>query len=925
METRHLMGAALAAWLSTAAVAQDGSVEAHLSAATLAEAKGDYTTAIREWQAAQLAGSEEVQVRAREAIAALQVVIGQDPAPRRAAEQDPVLDLIATLDRGTAENQQVHLAMRQLQQLGALAVAPLLKKLPELGPFGLLNALELLAPIDDPRIAPALMQQLAKGEPGVADAVGRALESMTPATARTLATALTEASRPIPAQLAALELLLRQDVDPESRRHLVERLLGRRAAHEGLFGLIDRGFALGDGVLERLVEQAEGETKRRARRHLLLHSDLTETQALVGLQQLPAEWRGITASDLAEQHDDWARVGVAAISAQPPVGFDRPWFRSMQWWLAGDDAAMALLALLPKLEAARRGRGSSTTPRDIETALNGMVAHGWRMSAQVEPLMVEMAKDNSWNTFASALPDDGEQRALTVLTQLDARNRVALFTAALHQERRWNRLFVECLAAIESPQQLQQKMLERDWRDLDDATTQRLVQVVARWVAEWPPLDPRRNHAATATTGMQGIDWRASLCDAVRLFGLPVAVLRPLVDAHDANAWGVLAQAEPRTALDCAANWPDIGAIARGVLHAAATHGDERDIPLFAAAIRAEVEAGHGWNTPLQSQFLERHGSGQLALIELASYGRTPRCPSDETVLRIARQAADAASLTDVEALTELLPQLEADVTKVTLDALERQLQPGNAAPLVTAAERVMRVEPPQFDRHCWPTIRIAMRMVQMLAKVGASDALPVARQLFSLRDVDHRIAGDAARAIVMLSTTDREATLTELLADDRPYVVEITLLTEDIGAFPTLWPKVEQAIRRHRADIDSLDVLFDHLERGRRIALATALLTDEQLPQTSRGICESCLQVLGAEKNGELAATLARGAAHPSPKVRRATADALGSTFSKPAVPFLIDLLRDDVEEVRKHANDRLAEIANYFEAKAKWSELLK
>ena len=194
----------------------------------------------------------------------------------------------------------------------------------------------------DPRIAPALLQLLDKSEPSVALAVAGVLDSMTPTTAHTLAIALAADNRPVPAQLAALEKLLEHDAEAKLREQLVQRLLEVPAAHAQLLGLIERPFSLGDGVLERLADEAQGDIKHRARHYLLLHSELTEAQALDGLQQLPPAWRGSSASDLAASHDDWVQVGIVAITATPPQGFDKSWFRSMQWWRAGDDGGLLL-------------------------------------------------------------------------------------------------------------------------------------------------------------------------------------------------------------------------------------------------------------------------------------------------------------------------------------------------------------------------------------------------------------------------------------------------------------------------------------------------------------------------------------------------------------------------------------------------------
>lgn len=923
------MGAALAAWLSAAAaVAQDpakpsADVEARLSAAALAEAKGEYEVALRELQEASRLADEASRPRIQEAVTALVQRHRQGSSPQRAPGQDPVLDLIATLDRGTGENKQVYEAMRQLQQLGALAVAPVLKKLPDLGPFGLFNAIELLAPIDDPRIAPALLQLLDKSEPSVALAVAGVLDSMTPTTAHTLAIALAADNRPVPAQLAALEKLLEHDAEAKLREQLVQRLLEVPAAHAQLLGLIERPFSLGDGVLERLADEAQGDIKHRARHYLLLHSELTEAQALDGLQQLPPAWRGSSASDLAASHDDWVQVGIVAITATPPQGFDKSWFRSMQWWRAGDDAAIALVSTLPHLDQARRTRGSNTQPRDIDAALRSMVAHGWRMSPQLEPAIAAMAEDNGWSTFVAALPEDGEDRALAVLQRLDARNRYGIFTAALSMERRWNRVFVECLDALESPAQLAPNMIERDWRDIDAATTQRFAQVVSRWQKEWPPLDPRRRQATT-TAGVQAIDWRMSLCNAVRLFGLPARVLQPLVDAHDDAAWVALADVDPRAALDDAKSWPDIEPIAKRVLSLITEAGDSRDVPLLAAVLRGRLERRQSWASLPVIEFAMRQGGGQLPLLELASYTAAPRCADNSEVSAIA-PVARMAHFADLASLATMLPDLRSLTAKQVLESLQRQLRPDNAAQLVTAAQTILRGEARPTAEDTIPRPAIAVEMLRMLNAINATEALPLARQLLARSDLEPDMVVVAAFGVVRLAKTDREQILGELLADDSPIVVARALQASDIGALPALWPKIEQAIVRHCTELGSLDTLFANLPHDERVRMAFVLTENEQLSRFAISVCTSIVQVLGAEKNGDLAEAIARVGRHPRPEVRTQAADALGNTFSKEAVVFLIDWLRDEDPTVRQRANERLADIATYFEAKEKWSELLK
>lgn len=920
MATRYLLGAALAAWFATAAMAQDGNVAAHLSAAALAEAKGDYAAALRELEAAEHSADETTRQQVQASVARLRQRTGQTPQTQEPA-RDPVQRLIDTLDTGSDADPAVTAAWTQLNQLGALAVPPLLERLPQLGPFGTRNALNLLSNVDDARIAPVLARLLGQGDPGLAITIGLQLAEMNQATALALATTIASGDYPAAVQLQAMDVFIKSSTRQEAARQLLQKLLTEPAAFDGLMDRIERGLPVGDEALAQIATHAVEPTKYRAVRHRLLHDEnLTEERALAAMRELPDAWRASVGSELATTHRSWVNVGIIVLTVEPDR-LNGEWVGGMEWWRGGDEAAKVILDARPVAERARRKKGSRNEGLSAiaSSALSQMITAGWRMSAPLEPAMIAMARDAGWSTFVAALPVDGEARALAVWRQLGPNDRFELVDSAVRLQRPWHHLVVEQLATLTQPDGLRREWVARDWRAVDPETTALFARTVARWEREWPAA---RSNATTTTMASAQTNWRMPLNEACGTFGLPIAVLQPLVDAHDADAWFQLARTEPEAALTAAMSWPDISAIAGSLSFTIPRHGDARYVELLIRAM-ASIAANHsGWSSDVVP-FLKSVGAGMPAVIALASPTRHPGLSGLQHDTALA--AAYSARVADLPELLALMPQLDDALNKVLMDSLTRQLRPEHAPTLRQALGRL--IDGPLAVRagvNC-PEPFQAERLLEALTNLGCEDAIAEARRILAHEDVSASLVERAAITCVELARTDRKALLSTLLADERPLVVQQALHATDLGQDVELRSLGAAAVRRLGDKLWSLDRMLENFAPEIRLAFAKSMIEDARFATFSAGVCQSLLAVIGAPKDGALAPAIARAANHPSADVRQATATALGRTFSKQAVPFLLELLKDDDDAVRETADKCLTEIASYLEAKAKWDVLLK
>lgn len=932
MANTRFVDAALAAWLSLAPAAQEAgvrtpSVEAHLAAATLAEARGDVAAALRELQAAQAAAAGDELSVVQAAIAAFAARRGDEPPKRvdellheagfgRSAQdprQDPVRSLIADLDKGSTRDPAIEESWRRLASLGALVVPPLVEELPKLGPFGRQNALRLLVVQDDPRVPTAVRALLAaQQDPAIIAAVADVLGDMPRACAVAIAKDLGGPDVAAPVRMRAFRTLIEHDTPDAELLPIARALAELPSLHEEMLAQATKVRSQwADTVLRTVAAADDYPANMRARQELLLRTpELTEEQALAALGEMPLAFAAAVAPALADGRPAWVRVGAFALRGNPRAQHGRQrWFEQMEWWRGGDEAIAALLAL----------PAEAFQDSPVHNAIEQILATGWKVPPELDAALARFAQRGSWDEFVAALPDDGEDRALAVWDRAGPYERRGLAQAVVRQGRSWHRLVIQQLEA-DGPGSAPQILL-RDWRGAPADVAARLARLVAQWHAQSP------GEAPVGPSSPPG-DWRQAVRVAVQRGFASPEVLRPMLDTHDSLAWSILAERDPAAALHVAAQWDDLDPIATRVVATIREHGTAEHMALCVRALRRLYERGE-W--PDRQDYFRTVGSGSPFVIALARRPGTGSRDADARFLGIAAESAKAASVHDLDALLALLPELHADVAHGVIEALTPQLQPEHGPKLVRTLASVLDVAlSPERAASARLMGRLAPRdlaaiLLRLVTELEAQEAVAEAQRILATTDADVDLVEKAARALLRLVRDGRGPVLQALLDDARPQVVQQAIMVEDLRDDAALRPKVLDAILRCGDRLESLDYTFLHLRSDDGLALATRLVESGQWPRLARGVCQSVLEVLGARKDAALAATLARGARHPDEWVRLWTAESLGRTFAKDAVPFLLELLKDDSDRVRTQATESLEQIAAYIDAKAKWEERLK
>lgn len=933
MATKHLTVAALAAWFAVAAAAQGPenaaqTVEVRLAAAALAEARGDLAAAMRELQAAQAtaAGDERTVVQA--AIAALAARRGDaQSAPftellheqgfgqkAQDARQDPVRRLIADLDKGSTRDPAIEESSRRLASLGTLVVPPLLEELPKLGPFGRQNALRLLVVQDDPRVPTALRALIAaQQDPATIAAVADVLGDMPRASAVAIAKDLVGPDVAAPVRMRAFRTLIGHDTPDAELLPIARALAELPALREQLVEQAKTARSeWSDAVLRKVAATDDLPANMRARQELLRRTpDLTEAKALAALGEMPLEFAAAVAPALAYGRPTWVRVGAFALRSNPRAQHDEQgWFLKMEWWRGGDEALAVLLAL-PE-ETLQKGV--------VRNAIEQILAAGCRVPPELDAALARFAQNGRWATFVAALPEDGEDRALAVWEGKGPYERRELVQTVVRQGRPWHRLVIQQLEA-DGQGSAPVLLLLRDWRGAPADVAARLARLVAEWHARSPV------EAAAGPSSPPG-DWRQAVRVAVQRGFASPDVLRPMVDTHDALAWSILAERDPAAALAVAAQWDDLDPIAAGVVATIRAHGTAEHMALCVRALRQRYERGE-W--PDMQDWFRTVGSGSPFVIALARRPGSGSRAADDRFLSIAAESAKAASVRDLDALLALLPELHADVAHGVIEALKPQLHPDHGPKLVRTLTSVLDVAlSPERVAKDGQLGRIEPRylawiLLGLVTELATQEAVPQAQRILATADADADLVEHAARSLLQLARDGRGPLLQALLADARPQVVQQALMVEDLRDDPALRQKVTDAILRCGDRLASLDYTFQHMRPDDGLALAKQLVEHPLWPKFATGVCQSVLTALGDRKDPALAPTLARGARHPDEGVRRWTAEALGRTFARDAVPYLIELLKDDGDTVRAQATESLEQIAAYIDAKAKWEERLK
>lgn len=914
-----LVAAALATVLGAAVPAQQDPTTLpgyRLAQAKLLEARGDVAAARRALEDALAKASEADQVALREALAALpqdgkttpddEGTLGKwvdDPAlarflellqqrgfPAAAAAQDPVQRRIAVLNEGTPEVRAVEEAMRQLNQLGALAVAPLLEALPKVGRFGLVNVVSLLQSQSDPRIAPALLER-ANRDPAFAVLIVERLQNMADAVRQGLVAGIDATKLPLAVQLQFAEVMGGLTGLDERRRVLAMRLADEPTLQEDLcYRLRSWQVPWADAVLAKLRASQDPATAAQATAQwLLLQTDLDEPSALAALQQLDPRYRGSVARQVTTWAKHWAKVALLGLGegVNHKDLHKEAWFLRVLWRHGGGDAATALL---------RIAKAQPDALEVIVPQVLGIVEDGWLLPREWDSTL------GSYNAavLATALPKDDEARALAAWQGLGSDVRSAFVDTSINLGRAWHRVVAAQLAAAQHYEGVQAGWLRRDWTGAPPEVGAVLVALAERFPAM--PV----GHAERAQRAQSNpVDWTGSLIEACgRHRELPPAILLPLVRAGNANAWAALVQRDPGAAL-ASARAPD-NRWHQGLPGLLGEHGTADDVPTL-----VQLLGWHGLTHDDVEQvlpFVLRHGVGNLALLQ--------RVAKSTHAAKLGPAIAAKLARAQLPAFLAVLPELPSDLAKFATEVLQPQLGAADAATLVQALEHAEAREPRSVvELQC---------VLQLMTRVAAPECLPALRR-FVASERAGAWRGSAAASMIACAGAERRTVLRELLASGAVDAVAAALAAPEVGQDQELLAAATKALLANLRSLGDVEGFFQGLEPRSRATTAGAVLHAADFDQCAPAFAVSCLRALGDLKDSRLASDLARGTQHPNAQVRRVATHQLGRLFAREAAPFLLEQRKDDDDEVRMIAKRSLELLADYLDDRAQWAERLR
>lgn len=888
-----------------------------LAQAKLAEARGDVAAARRTLEDALAKASDADKVALRQALAALpqddSSAKGIDDTTRRPADdpaaaaagfrelmrqmgradgltQDPVQRLIAVLDQGTREVEAVNQAMGELEGLGALAVPPLLAALPKLGPFGLVNAMQLLQGQNDPRIAPALLAR-ANGEPAIAALVVEQSQSMADAVREALVVGLDETKMPPATQLQFADVMGSAPGTDQRRHALALQLADDPTVQRDLGGmLVQWQVPWADEVFAKLRASKDPAVAAGATAQWLsLQTNLDEDAALAAIQALEPRHRWRVARQVSSRSKLWAKVALLGLGE----GADNrqlhrdPWFLGVEWRSGGPAAAIALLQL---------AKAEPDLVQRLTAPVLGIIGDGWIAPPELDSTLA------SFDLFAlaAALPRDGEARALAAWNQLSRDDRWTFTKAIVSLGRPWHRVVAAQIATAENYWDVPEEWLRRDWTDAPPEVGATLVALAERFPRTRPVAKQE-----TATT--IGPPWHRSLIEACqRCQNLPAAILLPYVRAGDLFAWTVLAERDPTAAL-AIARAPD-NRWHQGLPHLLGEHGTADDL-----ATLIQLLGWHGIGSDEIADvrpFVLRHGLGNLALL------RRMAALEDSSARPLGKQIATRIDIAQLAEFLTILPELPEEVADRAMQTLQAQVGTSHAPMLAQALAAAAAREPMAPAE--------VLCVLDLMTRSGSTECLPALRQaLEDARLGDWR--SNVAATMVSLPGREWPAMLRELLAHPDARVVREVLVAVRPGQDADLLAAATNALLANLRALSSVDAFFDGLEPTARATAARAVLQASDFAQASSAVANSALRALGSLKDDRFAADLARGAEHHSPSVRMAATEQLGRLFSRSAAPFLLELLKDDEKAVRDRAKERLELLADYLDGRAKWEAVLQ
>lgn len=914
------------------ALPQGASAGATVASAALAENEGRYAEAEQLLRRVVASGDSGAAAQARTRLDALlqrqgkasEVVAaaapvestGDSAAPTtQGPPADPITRLIQKLDTGTKANAEVKQAISQLDDLGSLIVPHLIKALPEFGPFGIYNSLNLLRYARDDRIAITLGAMLESGRPEIVAAITGYLGRLHVAVALPLASKVAGMDVDAAALGSALGVLLEHRGNDEQARKLARRMLdsGDEAMQRALLSAMSGEEREWFGPLYDALRACDGADVRAAATFQHIEAaGLDEDGALAALAGLESADIGWRIAMLGERHPDWARIGVLGLRATPT---DEKWAATrknivqvFEWWRAPDQALPALLEL-PMENRSTSGNSIEYRAHEaFETCIEKAAAAGWRLPSQWDVPVVErfVHLGSNWRSFINALPVDAEQRVMR-LWRVAPVERMGMAHAAMAERRPWHDLASAAMLELDLNNNGLYSFINRDWSGASAAEVARLGEFAHRSLARGPT-----QHNVPS-----------QLVQLVRETPtLPATLLIPLVEAPaQGGAWTVLCERDPRAALDYARS----GRLADGYYHSLVSlleiHGTADDLPVLLRLVR-ESYVNNQYNSKMM-QWCNTQTPGHLDIVRLGEPDTLLRAQSKDLARMLALGAAEQVQGKDFVAALRLLPDVVPEVRGNLLTRLRALVTAEHVAALRAAARanlegELMEYRVPNVDRY------VLTALVQMLGSTGDPAVLPELRAVLARADLPDAISVAAVEALVASAGDERDATFVTLLDSPRDIVVQAALYSfgELEAGDAAMVDRAIAAIRRHGAELETTGTLFRAMTRNERVRAAKAILESEGMREFGRQVVTGAIDQLADNRDPAHVPAFALAASHRETNVRLEAAKQLGNSFDRSAVPHLLELLRDENAKVRHAAQSGLDQIANYLDQLKMWQD---
>ena len=868
-----VLAVGLANIAGASAVAQDNSAHT-IAAAKILETKGDVAGAVRVLRQAMVGAPAESQPVLN---AQLSRLVGDEAASgianarstiqSQGTAQDPVDRLIRVLNTGD-QTPETRSAIQQLRMLGNLVVPHLIRAFPELGPFGVMNALEVMRSTRDPRVGEFLAGQVKTAAPEVVTAIVWALDELPEATALRVAAEIVGGDFSESHELGALRVFFEHQSESKACVALKQKLLSSKDA----------------------------QTRTSAAMRAISARQMTEAEAIAVVKTLsPKQVRQVA----VYAHDDsWVKFGVLCF---PPAGKRHDigsYVNQFSWWRAPEEAAPLLLDV-------------TAASNQVKAALRSMIDHGWRVPAALDDAFHKFAAPlhrDGWALFLDALPADGEDRAIRAW-QKNERSRHHLMEAMHHTDRSWVRLAVRDLVAATSLRPYGRRSFQFDWNEAPKVAIAGLVQ----FAQKWPEVSPGESNA-----------WADGLVEAYESWSaLPVDVVKPLFASGYQPAWVAVQKRHPELLLSLVR---DLKRLPVGLVAYPAAqfrrHGTEADVPTAIRILRMPVPGGYHAQA---AEFLGHMAKGSVEVLGLLAVPFTLEPQSYVSAKRMGDAVARGVNVEDLPAILELLPRLPHWYASRVCHALANQVNESHVEALASALQKCYGSEwrdtiGKDRDEGAIGNRTLALRLLELLGSTHSEAALPHLRRVFENGELSPHMIRTAAAAALNVDGAARRELLQQMLQSKRTEVVVAAVQAQDLRTDAELRAQAFASVLGIATEENGADAIFGVLEPGDQLTLALKLLDHKDIASFDQSLVGRALDLIDGRKDSKYLAQLTRASQHSNSGIRWKVADILGRTFVRDSVDPLLELLKDDAGEVRAAAQQNLDQIANYLDERAKW-----